>query len=132
MLYYNRKWCKVYYLEDIPCVCLEWNGFTQGRYFREACNAALQLLKEKQANKMLADNRRGKIVSLEDQRWLTDEWFTEAYNAGYRTSAVVESENLFNEVTVKNIVNQMEGGKFTAQYFQNIDKAKQWLKDFKD
>lgn len=131
MSYYDKKWCKVSYNEDVPCVQLDWFGFVTGEKFREACNAALALLKEKSATKMIANNSEAKLVSLEDQKWMNEEWFPQAYEAGYRTSAVVESENIFNEVAVKNIVNKMENGKFTVQYFHSLERAKEWLKEFK-
>lgn len=130
MLYYDKRWCKIYYHEDIPCVHLDWSGFVSGEKFRETCDAALELLQDKRVDKVIADNSKAKLVPLEDQQWMKDEWFPKAYKAGYRTSAIVESENIFNEVSVKSIVNKMDDGKFTVQYFHNLDRAKQWLKDF--
>ena len=132
MLHYDQKWCKIYFYEDIPCVHLDWNGFARPNEFQEACDASLELLKEKKVSKMIADNSKAKIVSVENQEWLTQDWFARAFDEGYRTSAVVVSTNIFNEVAVKNIVNQMDKGKFTVQYFDNLNDAKVWLKDFKD
>ena len=130
MLYYNQKWCKIYFHEDIPCVHLDWNGFARPKEFKEACDASLELLKDKKTSKMIADNSKAKIVSIENQTWLTDDWFARAYEEGYRTSAVVVSTNIFTDVAVKNIVSQMDEGKFTVQYFDDLNKAKEWLKAF--
>lgn len=132
MLHYNTKWCKIYYYEDIPCIHLDWFGFAKPDEFKEACDFSLNLLKEKKVSKMIADNSKAKIVSIENQKWLTEDWFARAYDEGYRTSAVVVSTNIFNEVAIKNIVNQIDDGKFTVQYFDDLEKAKAWLKEFKD
>lgn len=132
MLYYDKKWCKIYYHDDIHCVHLDWFGYANMQNFQEACNASLDLLMEKKVSKMIADNSKAKIVSVESQKWLLEKWFGEAYKEGYRTSAVVESDNIFNEVAVKNIVNQMDDGKFTVHYFNDLEKAKQWLKEFNE
>ena len=130
MIYYNKRWCKIYYHEEIPCVHLDWFGFVSGDKFREACNAALDLLQTKRISKMIANNSQAKLIPLDEQDWMKEDWFPRAYKEGYRTSAIVESENIFNEVSVKNIVNQMDNGKFTVQYFYDLDHAKQWLKEF--
>lgn len=128
MLHYDKKWCKIYYYEDLGCVHLDWNGFTKSHQFQEACDFSLELLQEKKVSKMIADNTKSKVVSIEDQDWLTEDWFPRAYKVGYRTSAVVVSTDVFNKVAVKNIVNKMDTGMFTVQYFESLDKAKVWIK----
>ena len=132
MLYYDKKWCKIYYYEDLSCVHLDWFGMAYNDQFQEACNFSLQLLEEKKANKMIADNTKSKVVSIESQNWLMENWFPRAYEVGYRTSAVVVSTDVFNKVAVKNITNKMDKGKFTVQYFENLEKAKVWIKKLND
>lgn len=132
MLYYDKKWCKIYYYEEFACIHLEWHGFASSDNFKEACDFSLELLDEKKVNKMIADNTNSKVVSVENQNWLMENWFPRAYERGYRTSAVVVSTDVFNKVAVKNITNKMDKGKFTVQYFENLDKAKVWIKKLND
>jgi len=127
-LYYDEPWCKVYYLDDLACVHLDWHGFAEDVEFQEACYVALDLLKERKLSKMIADNTDAKVVSIANQNWLNEVWFPKAYKEGYRTSAVVVSKDLFNEVAVKKIVNDMDEGLFTVRFFPNLDDAKDWLR----
>lgn len=132
MLHYDKKWCKIYYYEELACVHLDWIGFAKSDQFKEACNFSLELLREKKVTKMIADNTKSKVVSVEDQDWLMADWFPRAYKEGYRTSAVIVSTDVFNKVAVKNIVNKMDKGKFVVHYFENLDKAKGWIKKLND
>lgn len=126
-LEYDKKYCKIYYYQELNCVCLQWQGFAQVEEFQEACDFSLDLLIKYNASKMIADNTNAKVVSPENQEWLTQTWFPKAYTKGYRTSAVIVSKDLFNEITVKKIVNQMDAGKFEVQFFKNMEDAKSWL-----
>lgn len=76
---------------------------------------------------MIADNTDSKVVSPENQEWLGNIWFPEAYQHGYRTSVVVVSKDIFNEMSVKKIVNEMDDGRFKVQFFSTLDDAKAWL-----
>ena len=129
MLYYDKKWCKISYLEEASVVMLQWFGFASSEQFKEACNTSLELLIQKRSSKMIADNRESKVVGPGDQKWMNEEWFPKAYEKGYRASAVIVGQDLFNQVAVKRIVNEMDKGMFTVQFFTNLEDGKYWLKD---
>lgn len=129
MLHYDTEWCKIYYIEDIPCVHLDWLGFAKPTEFREACDTALNLLEKTLVSKMLVDNSKAKIISPENQKWFTEDWMARAYEKGYRTSAIIVSSNIFNEVSVNRIVDQLDDHKFTIKYFDQQEKARKWLKE---
>jgi len=128
LIEYDKKYCQISYLQDVKAVYLKWIGFANFEQFKEACNFSLELLIREKASKMIADNRLGKAVPKTSQDWLNDDWFPTAFKAGYRTSAVIVSENIFNEIAVKNIVNQMDKEKFTVQYFKALEEAKGWVR----
>jgi len=129
-IFYDKPWCQVSWLATTEAVCLTWKGFANSEQFREACNASLELLEKKQATKMLADNREAKAISDADQKWMNESWFSRAYEKGYRGSAVLVGNDLFRELAVKKIVNDMEEGKFVVQFFQDEETALQWLQEF--
>jgi hypothetical protein len=132
MILYNRPWCKIHLLKDIPCLHLQWKGFAPSNKFREACNVALEMLEKYKLQTMIADNREAKAIHPDDQAWMTEHWFPRAYDKGYRGSAVLVSENVFRDVAVRHIVNEMDRGKFIVQYFTTLDAAKEWLATFPD
>lgn len=127
-LFYDKKWCKVSYHSDTKAIVLEWIGFATKEQFQEACNASLDLLIDKQTDRLLVNNKQSKVVSSENQAWLNNIWLPKAYKKGHRKSAIVIAEDIFNQVAVKQIVNQMDQGKVIIQFFQTQDSALEWLK----
>jgi hypothetical protein len=128
---YDQKWCKIYYHADVPCIRLEWTGFALSHQFREACDKALALLVEKKCSMMIADNTNAKVVANDDQKWMNEVWFPSAYAQGYRGSAVIVAQDIFRDLAVKNIVNEMDKGKFIVQFFSDLPSAIDWLKTLK-
>lgn len=128
-LFFNKRYCKIYYIEESRCVHLDWDGFCNSDEFREACNASLSLLIEKGADKMIADNTKAKVLKSEDQQWMNDIWFPKAFAAGFHTSAVVVSKDIFRDMAVKKIVNDMDKDKFTVHFFDNYEQALIWIKE---
>ncbi len=126
-LHYNRPHCQIYYLSDLKCVHLNWNGYANSENFREACNFSLELLAENKADKMIADNTKAKIVKQEDQTWMNEDWFLRAFGLGFRTSAVVVAKDIFRDLSVKKIVNELDKNLFTVQFFATLEDAKQWI-----
>lgn len=127
--YYDKKFCKIYFDEESNSVVLQWIGFAESDQFREACNQSLELLKEKKTKFMIADNTDAKIVSVEDQKWMIDDWFVQAYDAGYRGSAVILAKNVYRELALTNIINHLDKEKFVVKYFEHLSEAKQWIKE---
>ncbi len=127
-LEYNKSKCKIYHYKDINTVVLEWCGYSSHKEFVEACDFSLKLMVEKKGSKMIANNLKAEVVTARNQEWLTKIWFPKAYTQGYRISAVLVSKNVFNQITVKQIVNKMDTGKFTVQFFTNLHEAIEWLK----
>lgn len=108
---------------------LKWFGYADSNQFRDACYQSLILLTTMKTSRMIADNTDGRVVSMDDQKWMLENWFPQAYESGYRTSAVVISKNFFRELAIDNIVNQLDKGKFTVHYFDDFEKAKEWMKN---
>lgn len=128
MISYDKKYCKIRYIDDIRCVHLDWIGFAKSTEFREACDYSLQLLKEKGANAMIADNSKGKGISTDDEEWMTKDWFPRAIAAGFRISAVIVGADMFRTMAVKSIVNELDQDTFSVQYFDEFFKAKSWIR----
>lgn len=127
-LEYDQPKCKIYYYQMINTVVLEWIGYASYDEFVDACDFSLELMVQHKSSKMIANNLKSEVVNPRNQDWLTTIWFPKAYAQGYRTSAVLVSKSIFNQITVKEIVNKMDKGKFTVQFFTNLQDAVQWLK----
>lgn len=126
-IFYDKPFCQIFFDPKSSAVVIHWIGYSQSSEFREACNKSLELLILKNATYMIADNKEGRVVTPEDQQWMLDEWFPKAYENGYRGSAVIMPTNMFRELAVKNIANNLEKGKFIVQYVDNLEDAQQWI-----
>lgn len=75
----------------------------------------------------MADNTQAKVVLPEDQEWMNQVWFPKAFKEGFRISAVVVAENIFRDMAVKKIVNDLDKSKFCVQFFNKLVEAYEWL-----
>ncbi|MCU0438307.1 MAG: hypothetical protein MUC49_10340 [Raineya sp.] len=128
-LFYNKNHCKIYYIKEIECVYLDWHGFAMSEDFREACNFSLELMVKNKSSRMIADNSKAKVVIAADRDWMNEDWFPRAIVAGFKTSAVVVAQDIFRDISVKKIVNNLDSGVFTAQFFQDYESAYHWHKE---
>lgn len=125
---YNKDWCKITYYQEYNCVLLDWTGYADSKNFREACNFSLKYIIEKNVDKIIADNSKGYVVKNEDQDWMNEVWFPKALEAGFLFSAVVVAQNIFREISIKNIVNKINDVNFTVNYFEIQEDAFGWIK----
>jgi len=70
----RRKAFFVSFIQDIPCIYIQWFGLPSSDEFKQGCNSALNLLIEHNASKILTDNSKAKVFSKTDLLWLNDEW----------------------------------------------------------
>ncbi len=127
MLTFDTAFCKIFYYDDIKTVHIEWGKFAKKEQFIEACNFSLELMSKNNASKMIADNSNAAVVAVENQNWLTENWFPRALEKGFRYSAVVLSNDAFIKYAVKKIENKINNKLFIVQYFDSVDNAKAWL-----
>jgi hypothetical protein len=127
MLAYEKTYCNIYYYNDIKVVHLDWGKFVTPAQFIEACNFSLDLMAKNKGKKMIADNSKIGVVAVENQNWLTNDWFPRALEKGFRFSAVVLSNDAFVKYAIKKIENNINNELFVVQYFDSVDNAKEWL-----
>ncbi len=130
-LHYDKAYCRIYFHNDVRAVHLDWNGQATPAQFREACNFSLQLLIEKQAIKMVADNSKVITVSVENQNWLIEDWFPRAVEEGFQYSAVIQSDKVSVQSALQLIVSKISNKLVVVQYFNHLNTAKDWLSQVK-
>ena len=125
---YNKKHCTIQHLPEINAIQIEWKGFSIAKDFQEACNSALDLMTKNKSSKLLVDNRNSKVVSQENQEWLANEWYEKAFKNGYRATAVIVSDNILNQMSIKNIEEKKSMLGLQSRHFSNTNEAISWLK----
>lgn len=127
MIYFEKDYLTVHWNDTAKYVLMEWRKFVIGTDFRQGLDKGLQLVQEKQSTRWLADLRKLGVVAQEDQQWSNENWFPRAINAGLRRMAIVMPENIVSKWSVEKIMEKVPGTNLTVHYFDNIEKAKQWL-----
>ena len=127
MILFDKTYCKIHYYQESNVIHMDWNKHSSRNQFIEACDYALNIMKETNAKKMIADNSKVSVVAMENQNWLTQNWFPRALQLGFQYSAVIFSDDAFVKFAVKRIENNIEDKLFVVHYFNELSPAKAWL-----
>ncbi len=123
--YYN-----VYFDTNINSVVLEWHGYSPSKEFREGVELMLNALIQNNSSKLLADIKEMKLIGLDDQLWINNDFLPRAIKSGFKTVAVIEPEDHFNKVAVASIVDKIDAEILNVKFFPDLEDAKTWLKSF--
>lgn len=125
--HYESAHLEIEYDPDCDAVRMVWKRFVSGEPFREGLNRGVELLRERGANNWYADLRELGAVDEEDQEWSNEEWFPRAIAAGVQHMAIVRPESVVAEMSVDNIMQEVEGTDLETHNFDDPDEAEAWL-----
>ena len=117
----------IYYDEDINAVVMEWNGYATSKQFKQGTELMLNMLIKNNCSKVLADIRDMKIIAMEDQQWLNEEFLPRATTFGFKAIAIIRPDFYFNKVAVESISYKADKEKLTINFFDNKTEATDWL-----
>jgi hypothetical protein len=108
----------------------KWNGlYSHGEEFRLILDKIIELLAIKKVGLIIADARKMKIISPEDQHWIVQDWYPRAVKAGFNFEVLIVSKDTFNERSINKIVHQYDDKKVRTIYFYSFSQATHWLLD---
>lgn len=114
--------------EELESVFMEWTGFVQGEAFKQTVNQGLELLMAQKGCKWLADLSQMGVIAQEDQRWLDEEWFPRAAQAGVKYIAMIQPAKVLSQMSVRRVTAKTGGLEIETAYFDSPETAKEWLK----
>ena len=117
----------IYFDKDINTVVMEWNGYATSKQFKQGTELMLNMLIKNNCSKVLANIKDMKIIAMEDQQWLNEEFLPRATTFGFRAIAIVKPNYYFNKVAVETISYKADKEKLTINFFDNVEEAKEWL-----
>ena len=123
----NTEIYNIYFDKEINAVVMEWDGYATSKQFKQGTELMLNILIKNNCSKVLADIKDMKIIAMEDQQWLTEEFLPRATKFGFKSIAIVKPDYYFNKVAVETISYKVDKGKLTINFFDNTDEAKEWL-----
>ena len=123
----NTEIYNIYFDKDLDCVVMEWDGYATSKQFKQGTELMLNTLIQNNCSKVLADIKDMKIIAMEDQQWLNEEFLPRATSFGFKAIAIVKPDYYFNQVAVETISYKVDKDKLTINFFDNIEEAKVWL-----
>ncbi len=124
---FEEKYLTIQHDEDVNCIHMQWVGFATSQKYQHGMNTGLEKVKEKEVSRWLANMAEMGVITPEDQKWTNEDWFPRLLEAGIRTAAVVMSKDIFNQLSVKKIGEDMTDNSYTMHFFDNLEEAKKWL-----
>ena len=123
----NTEIYNIYFDKDLDCVVMDWDGYATSKQFKQGTELMLNTLIQNNCSKVLADIKDMKIIAMEDQQWLNEEFLPRATTFGFKAIAIVKPNYYFNQVAVETISYKVDKDKLKINFFDNIGDAKEWL-----
>ena len=128
---WTNKSCTLSYNKETPYITIQWHGYATSLQFREVHEKLVSLMLETNIYKVLADNTYLPQVDSIDEKWISDNWLPRAIKAGYSALSVLTSRTQSSKVVVDYMLSNRDKNVLTIECFDNINKARQWIIDFK-
>ena len=123
----NTEIYNIYFDKELNCVVMEWDGYATSKQFKQGTELMLNTLIQNNCSKVLADIKDIKIIAMEDQQWLNQEFLPRATTFGFKAIAIVKPNYYFNKVAVETISYKVDKDKLTINFFDNVNEAREWL-----
>ena len=128
MIYFDEPYLAIHWDATTRCVVMEWKRFARSKDFRLGLEKGLELVKKKATGKWLADMRNMGVLSQADQNWSNEDWFPRALAAGINRMALIVPSSTLSKMAVDAIMSKVEGTDLETAYFDDVEKAKKWLR----
>jgi len=127
MLYFQDTYVTVSWDERIQAVTVVWKGFVTLDKVRTGLEKALELYQVKGKGKWLADTTQIMPFGKEAERWVNEDWFPRAIQAGVKKMALLIPKSSLGKMSLESLMGKEPGTDLTTAYFDNQEAAKKWL-----
>ncbi len=127
----GRPYLKISYQEADDYLAVEWLGYISAQFVMEGSNAIIEAAKVCGTAQFLSDKTTVQGTYKKTNQWLEEDWFPRAIAAGLRFGASLLSENIFSQMSSKDLEERVQGGGMIYKNFANKEDAVNWLKDKK-
>ena len=129
---FSSEVISIEYDSTINVVVMNWKPvYIKTNLYREALEMGLEIVKEKGAEKWLANLKHMKLISRADENWTNDIWFPKALKSTLKWMGMVLSDDVFNKVAVKKIMSQDQLNSLIVDHFNCTEDGLDWLKSKK-
>jgi predicted DNA-binding transcriptional regulator AlpA len=131
-LLFKEDYCEIWYDSVNRWVCTDWSGLLTLEMVQTAVNMENKILKEKKATKLLNLNTRVKGTFSNATDWIANVAFPEGISLGIKHVAWVLSADEISKMSAQKTLSKGQKLNEYVTYFDNIENAKEWLKNQPD
>lgn len=113
--------------ERVKAVIVEWLTAPASGDYRRVLNEALEALKECHYSRWVGDVRHLGAVTEADQQWSNAVWFPEALACGLNKLAVILPDDIFNQLSIEEIIHRVESDDLSHHFFSSMEEALGWI-----
>jgi len=124
--FYKGNFIDMQYVPQKQWMYVNWIGYQNFESVKKGCLIMLDLLKKNNCTKVLNDNTHVMGNWSEAADWGGEYWFPAMQEAGLKHFAWIYSHSTFSRMSAHKSID-ITMGKVTAQFFTDIDEARNWL-----
>jgi len=125
---YEDKVVRISVEDKLKCVILTWLEVPTSAEFRDSLTTGLEVVKHFRLSRWIGDVRNLGAIEETDQHWSTNIWFPLALNAGINKMAIILSDDLFNQLSVEEIMHRVSSPHLVSHYFSDQEEALSWIR----
>lgn len=124
---YEKPYLVIEYDAEKKLVIQNWKGFATSAEFRAGIEKSVEIFRQKKPCGLLSNTKNSSLVKKEDTEWAATYGIGNMLQNGLKAVAFIIPTNAFTQMSVSNFKNQTKEAPFIMQYFDDVDKAKEWL-----
>ncbi|EAY25830.1 hypothetical protein [Microscilla marina] len=128
---HGRTYLNIRYNAIDDYLLINWLGYISPQFVMEGSNAIIEAAVACSTGKFLSDKTSVQGTYRKTNVWLEEDWFPRAMDAGLKFGASLLSENIFSQMSSKDLEERVKGGRLTYKNFKSMNDAVNWLKDKK-
>jgi hypothetical protein len=125
---------KVEYNENQRQLTHSWNGFVLTDQYKESLKALHDATQKYHPERILADQRKRKVLPQEAAEWFIKEWFPKFYTSIKQPVKVafIDADDIFGKMSSHSNINKLVSlfpnqKLVTYKFFEDFEEAEQWL-----
>ncbi|WP_299453922.1 hypothetical protein [uncultured Microscilla sp.] len=128
---HGRTYLKIRYNAIDDYLLVDWMGYINPQFVMEGSDAIIEAAVACNTAKFLSDKTSVQGTYRKTNVWLEEDWFPRAMDAGLKFGASLLSENIFSQMSSKDLEERVKGGRLTYKNFKSMNDAVNWLKEKK-
>lgn len=103
-----------------------WKKYPPSAVYRDTLTKAAEWVEKFELKYYLSDNRERGAILHEDEGWVLKEWAPRMNSTKLVRSALVQSSDFFNAITLERIVDKAQR-EIPIRFFRSVPEAHHWL-----